>query len=284
MSIFVKLIRSEDAEALLIKYPNAFLLLTQIALRARREPNKILGLDVGECVIGDFSNCGLTEQKYRTAKKLLEKLGIATFKATNKGTVAKLINSDIYDINVGMDNEQANEQVTNKQRTSNEQVTNKQRTSNEQVTTNKNERMKECKNERKKERKKERTICPEPVSGSSLNDEIFITIPLIDKSEHQVLEVDVDSYAELYPAVDVKQELRGMKGWCQANPTKRKTRKGISRFINNWLARTQDKGGSKTTSTGPLKYSRTTEQNIQTGQAWLERKLNEIEAGNGEVH
>ena len=140
--------------------------------------------------------------------------------------------------------------------------------------------MKECKNERMKER----TVCPEPVSGSSLNDEIFITIPLIDKSEHHVLKADVDSYAELYPAVDVKQELRGMKGWCQANPTKRKTRKGISRFINNWLARTQDKGGSKTTSTGPLKYSRTTEQNIQTGQAWLERKLNEIEAGNGEVH
>lgn len=36
-----------------------------------------------------------------------------------------------------------------------------------------------------------------------------------------------------------------MIAWLDSNLTKRKTRKGIERFINNWLARTQDSGGSK---------------------------------------
>ena len=45
--------------------------------------------------------------------------------------------------------------------------------------------------------------------------------------------------------MDVEQELRRMVAWLDSNPTKRKTRRGIERFINSWLARTQDSGGSK---------------------------------------
>jgi hypothetical protein len=41
------------------------------------------------------------------------------------------------------------------------------------------------------------------------------------------------------------QELRNMKGWCQDNPRKRKTKKGIRRFVGSWLAREQDKGGTR---------------------------------------
>ena len=33
-----------------------------------------------------------------------------------------------------------------------------------------------------------------------------------------------------------------MRGWLMANPDRRKTKRGISRFINNWLSREQDKG------------------------------------------
>ena len=51
----------------------------------------------------------------------------------------------------------------------------------------------------------------------------------------------IDDWSELYPNVDVMQELRNMKGWCNSNPTKRKTKRGVLRFINSWLAREQDK-------------------------------------------
>ena len=35
-----------------------------------------------------------------------------------------------------------------------------------------------------------------------------------------------------------------MKGWLDSNPNKRKTSRGILRFINGWLAREQNRNGS----------------------------------------
>jgi hypothetical protein len=66
---------------------------------------------------------------------------------------------------------------------------------------------------------------------------------LNDGTEHGVTESDIDEYSNLYPAVDVEQEIRKMIGWLNANPAKRKTRRGIRNFINGWLSREQDKGG-----------------------------------------
>ena len=71
-----------------------------------------------------------------------------------------------------------------------------------------------------------------------------ITIPLIDGSEFGVLQQDADEYASLYPAVDVLQEFRSMRGWCLSNAARRKTRAGVRRFINSWMARAQDRGGT----------------------------------------
>lgn len=79
---------------------------------------------------------------------------------------------------------------------------------------------------------------PKPVAPSS---PVAISIILNDKSEYPITEADVDSWKALYPAVDVMQELRKMKGWADANPTKRKTKAGIKRFINSWLAKEQDR-------------------------------------------
>lgn len=49
-------------------------------------------------------------------------------------------------------------------------------------------------------------------------------------------------YVRLYPNVDVKQQFNVMRSWCLSNPQKRKTRRGITRFVNSWLTREQDKG------------------------------------------
>ena len=71
-----------------------------------------------------------------------------------------------------------------------------------------------------------------------------ISIPLNDGSEYGVTQEDVDKYSTLYPAVDVMQELRGMVGWSDANPTRKKTKAGIKKFINAWLSKAQNNGGS----------------------------------------
>ncbi len=71
------------------------------------------------------------------------------------------------------------------------------------------------------------------------------TLPLNDGSEHSVTQKDIDKYTSLYPAVDIMQELRNMYGWLDGNPKQRKTKGGIKRFINSWLAREQNRGGRR---------------------------------------
>jgi len=62
--------------------------------------------------------------------------------------------------------------------------------------------------------------------------------------EWQADDADIIQWQKTYPAVDVFAELAKMESWLDANPTKRKTEKGIKRFVNSWLSRAQDRGGS----------------------------------------
>lgn len=67
-----------------------------------------------------------------------------------------------------------------------------------------------------------------------------VLLPLNDGSVFSVTAEQVREFSDLYPAVDVLQSLRSMRGWCVSNPTNRKTRSGILRFVNRWLSKEQD--------------------------------------------
>ena len=75
-----------------------------------------------------------------------------------------------------------------------------------------------------------------------------ISLPLNDGSAFEIFQSDIDMWSNLYPAVDVMQQLRNMAGWIDGNPSKRKTRSGIKRFVNSWLAKEQNKGGDRATN------------------------------------
>ena len=70
-------------------------------------------------------------------------------------------------------------------------------------------------------------------------------ILLNDGTEWKPTKTLFAEYVRLYPNVDVKQQFNVMRGWCISNLQKRKTRRGITRFVNSWLAKEQDKGGYK---------------------------------------
>lgn len=72
-------------------------------------------------------------------------------------------------------------------------------------------------------------------------EEAVIFLTLNDSSEYPVTCSQVKEWEVLYPAVDVNQELRKMRAWLQANQQRRKTKRGILRFVNNWLSKEQDK-------------------------------------------
>ncbi len=100
---FIKLIRNSSKYFMMLEErPTAFLLLSLIANRARRtnEKDLMIDLEIGEALIGDFFAYGVTRAVYRTDKEYLMKNGfILTIRADRRGTIVKLINSDIFDIN-----------------------------------------------------------------------------------------------------------------------------------------------------------------------------------------
>lgn len=109
----------------------------------------------------------------------------------------------------------------------------------------------------------EETTSAEPLRDST---PAVITIPLVDKTEHPVTQAQVDDWTAAYPAVDVPQKLREIRQWNIANPTRRKTRKGILRHITDWLAREQDRGGKRhethqhVDNSAPARVKRTNER------------------------
>ena len=97
-------------------------------------------------------------------------------------------------------------------------------------------------NEKPVVKKKKQAEKPEdnsPVAGYIL---------LNDGTAYGVTEKALSELQSLYPAVNAEQELRNIIGWCNANPKNRKTRNGVTRFINSWFSRTQNsarKGGQQ---------------------------------------
>lgn len=73
-------------------------------------------------------------------------------------------------------------------------------------------------------------------------------------------------YKRLYPAVDVDQEFRNMRGWCNSNPAKRKTPGGIKRFVTNWLSKEQNRG-RRGGSSGDVRHM-STEEYMQATAGW----------------
>ncbi len=124
---FIKFIPGQRADWLQENYPNAFLLLTLIAKRARRYSGHIDEFEIGWALLGDHKSAGLTRQQYRTSLDFLEEKKFleivhkgkndkkstikSTIKRTINGTIVKLIDSTIWDINPEHDNHQINHQT-----------------------------------------------------------------------------------------------------------------------------------------------------------------------------
>jgi hypothetical protein len=108
--------------------------------------------------------------------------------------------------------------------------------------------------------------------GSSAEDEAsppLLSIPLVGDAEFGITEPMVKEWSRAYPGVDVLQQLRQMRVWAQANPTKRKTHRGLASFVVRWLTKAQDQSGAipnlRTANTSEPAWR--TEQRQRTQQA-----------------
>lgn len=108
---------------------------------------------------------------------------------------------------------------------------------------NATERNRTADKSREEEIRKEetKTLASTAVAVTAARGNVLGSLPLTGGRFYKVCGDDLSRDGPLYPGIDVEQEYRDMRGWLLANPRRRKTPNGIRNFMNNWLARAQDK-------------------------------------------
>jgi hypothetical protein len=101
--------------------------------------------------------------------------------------------------------------------------------------------IKEGKKERKKEEYKITARSDKKSLQAADDSPVVISLPLISGEQWHIHQQQIDRWIERYPGVNILQQLRNMIGWCESNPTRRKTARGIARFVEAWLAKEQDR-------------------------------------------
>lgn len=105
--------------------------------------------------------------------------------------------------------------------------------------------------EKEEEDEKEKDI----ISCTEQSPVPVISLPLNDGTEYLIFENQCSEWQELFPAVDIKQQLREMRAWLIANKNRRKTSRGILRFISSWLSKEQDQYRPQRNTAGKKSWS-----------------------------
>ena len=146
-------------------------------------------------------------------------------------------------------------------RVTNNLLTENQQAFNKDLTT-----IEEGKKVRRKESNNNIPSAPDdksPCAGSFL---------LNDGTSYEITENDVENFQQLYPGINVRQEIRNITGWCLSNPKNRKTRSGAKRFLNGWLSRSQNSARpEKKTGAKPTGFSNFQQRDYDFDE--LERQL-----------
>lgn len=87
--------------------------------------------------------------------------------------------------------------------------------------------------------------CPEtPPAASSVPP--ILVFPTDGRiKEWPLVAAKVAELAAAFPSLDILAECRKALGWVLAAPDRRKTAKGMSKFLFGWMSRCQDRGGGK---------------------------------------
>lgn len=86
--------------------------------------------------------------------------------------------------------------------------------------------------------------CSEPSHATASEPDVAMEFVCVGGEKRGFVSADqLTQWTTAYPGVDVMAELRKMRSWLDANQEKRKTAKGLPRFIVMWLGKAQDRSG-----------------------------------------
>lgn len=71
---------------------------------------------------------------------------------------------------------------------------------------------------------------------------VVVVLPCVGRGlkEYPVTEAQLAAYHSAYPGVDLRLQLHKARAWLEANPAKRKTHRGVPRFLVGWFERAQN--------------------------------------------
>lgn len=158
---------------------------------------------------------GISESKIQRLLSLFESLNMIEQQTNSKNRLVSITNWSKYQIG---------EQQTNSKRTASEQQVNTDNNDNNEDNDNK--------------------LLAQPDKSASLVGQLQTNTGEL----FPVYQDDIDMWSSTYPAVNVIAEMKRIHAWLDANPTKRKTARGMKRFVNSWLSRQQDKPSQPATN------------------------------------
>jgi hypothetical protein len=86
-----------------------------------------------------------------------------------------------------------------------------------------------------------------------------------------ISEAMAEEFWRAYPAVDIREQLKKIRAWLLCNEKKRKTKRGMLRFVNAWLSKQQDSDFHKPVN-GSTR-NQTTEENL-LNRDWANGNIN----------
>lgn len=112
-----------------------------------------------------------------------------------------------------------------------------------------------------------------PGSAPTPPSPAVVTFPCTGTGAKEVTltQAQADEWQKDFPGVQVLQELRNMRAWLIASPTKRKTARGISAFVVRWLTREQNNPRGKPRA--PVNGQRSGSKTPEMDRAWEEQEL-----------
>lgn len=92
--------------------------------------------------------------------------------------------------------------------------------------------------------------CTESVCDGSLPAEVVMTFPVDGKGKKtwHLTAKHIAEWQQSFPALDITAECRKALAWINANPSRRKTHRGMPAFLVNWFSRAQNNNRSTTSS------------------------------------
>ena len=185
------------------------------------------------------SDLKLSRQETRSALNKLKSTGDITTKPTSSGLLVTVCKFDTYNLD-GHSNQPPNQPPN--QPASNQLATSEQPASNQRATTT------EKGNKDNKETREDSSLTATSQtrsdaagSGKAQNQDYRDLIQWSPEGFTGISEEIKDRWKIAYPACDLTSQIARASEWLLANPQKKKRKPG--RFLVNWLARAQEKGG-----------------------------------------